>query len=55
VFENQLTNVMIRMEDASRLKKWMFDKAMAHAKRVGAALVERAIDRLYRSGKVFSG
>ncbi len=39
VFENQLTNVMIRMEDASRLKKWMFDKAMAHAKRVGPALL----------------
>ena len=39
VFENQLTNVMIRMEDAGRLKKWMFDKAMAHAKRVGPALL----------------
>jgi long-chain acyl-CoA synthetase len=39
VFENQLTNVMIRMEDASRLKKWMFEKAMAHAKRVGPALL----------------
>lgn len=39
VFENQLTNVMIRMEDAGRLKKWMFDRAMAHAKRVGPALL----------------
>ena len=39
VFENQLTNVMIRMEDAGSLKKWMFDKAMAHAKRVGPALL----------------
>ena len=39
VFEIQLTNVMIRMEDAGRLKKWMFDKAMAHAKRVGPALL----------------
>ena len=39
IFENQLTNVMIRMEDASRLKKWMFKKAMAHAKLVGPALL----------------
>ncbi|MDC1052656.1 AMP-binding protein, partial [Planktomarina temperata] len=50
VFENQLTNVMIRMEDAGRLKKWMFDKAMAHAKRVGPALLSGAsvgfIDRV---------
>jgi long-chain acyl-CoA synthetase len=55
VFENQLTNVMIRMEDAGRLKKWMFDKAMAHAKRVGPCAIERRLGRLYRSGEVFSG
>ena len=35
VFENQLTNVMIRMEDAAKIKKRMFDFFMAHAKRVG--------------------
>ena len=39
VFENQLTDVMIRMEDASRLKQWMFQKSMAHAKTVGPALL----------------
>lgn len=39
VFENQLTNVMIRMEDAGRLKQWMFHKSMAHAKTVGPALL----------------
>ena len=31
VFESQLTNVMIRMEDAGR-PKWLFDTFMAHAK-----------------------
>ncbi len=35
VFETQLTNVMIRMEDASPMKKWLFDKFMAHARKVG--------------------
>ena len=58
VFENQLTNVMIRMEDAGRLKKWMFDKAMAHAKRVGPALLSGAsvgfMDRVkYFLGDIF--
>ncbi|WP_298429280.1 AMP-binding protein [uncultured Jannaschia sp.] len=40
VFETQLTNVMIRMEDASPLKKRMFDRAMAHAKIVGPKLLD---------------
>ncbi|MBM1815928.1 AMP-binding protein [Pseudosulfitobacter pseudonitzschiae] len=40
VFENQLTNVMIRMEDASRLKKRMFDHFMAHARKVGPDLLD---------------
>jgi long-chain acyl-CoA synthetase len=35
VFEGQLTSVMIRMEDASRIKKWLFDHYMAIARRVG--------------------
>ncbi|MFN7004052.1 MAG: AMP-binding protein, partial [Roseinatronobacter sp.] len=34
VFETQLTTVMIRMEDASRMKKWLFRTFMAHARRV---------------------
>ncbi len=40
VFENQLTNVMIRMEDASPLKKRMFDHFMAHARKVGPDLLD---------------
>ena len=40
VFETQLTNVMIRMEDASRFKKWLFDKFMAHARKVGPAILD---------------
>ncbi len=50
VFENHLTNVMIRMEDASRLKRKMFDWAMGHAKKVGPAILDGGrvgpIDRL---------
>ncbi len=40
VFETQLTNVMIRMEDAGKLKKRMFDYFMAHAKNVGGKLLD---------------
>lgn len=40
VFETQLTNVMIRMEDASRLKKGLFDHFMALARRVGPAILD---------------
>ena len=40
VFETQLTSVMIRMEDASRFKKWLFDKFMAHARKVGPAILD---------------
>ncbi len=40
VFETQLTNVMIRMEDAGRLKKRIFDSFMAHAKKVGPAILD---------------
>ncbi|MGR3492142.1 MAG: AMP-binding protein [Shimia sp.] len=40
VFEGQLTNVMIRMEDAGRLKRWMFHRAMAHAKKVGPQMLD---------------
>ena len=50
VFENQLTTVMIRMEDAGRFKKKLFDHYMKVARRVGPALLDgkpvRAIDRL---------
>lgn len=40
VFETQLTNVMIRMEDAGRFKKWLFDHFMAHAREVGPAILD---------------
>ncbi len=40
VFESQLTTVMIRMEDASRFKKWMFDHFMAIARRVGPDILD---------------
>jgi long-chain acyl-CoA synthetase len=58
VFETQLTNVMIRMEDAGRFKKWMFHKGMALAKRVGPDLLDgkpvSGIDRLkYKIGDLF--
>ncbi|MDO5368716.1 long-chain fatty acid--CoA ligase [Paracoccus sp. (in: a-proteobacteria)] len=40
VFEGQLTSVMIRMEDAGRIKKWLFDHYMRLARRVGTALTD---------------
>ncbi len=50
VFEGLLTSVMIRMEDAGRIKKWLFDRAMALARRVGPARMDGkpvgAFDRL---------
>jgi len=38
-FEGLLTNVMIRMEDATRLKRWLFRTYMDVAKRVGPAML----------------
>jgi long-chain acyl-CoA synthetase len=40
VFETQLTNVMIRMEDAGPLKRRMFHKYMDHAKKVGGDILD---------------
>ena len=40
VFETQLTNVMIRMEDASPLKQRVFHHFMGHAKKVGGRLLD---------------
>jgi long-chain acyl-CoA synthetase len=55
VFEGMLTSVMIRMEDASSLKRSMFHYFMGVAKRVGPALMDglpvSAVDRaLYALG-----
>jgi len=40
VFETQLTNVMIRMEDAGALKRRMFHHYLAHAKKVGGRILD---------------
>jgi long-chain acyl-CoA synthetase len=55
VFEGLLTAVMIRMEDAGAIKRFMFRKCMDLAKRVGPALMDGqpvgALDRLlYAAG-----
>ncbi|MDP1646852.1 MAG: AMP-binding protein [Rubrivivax sp.] len=58
VFEGLLTSVMIRMEDAGSVKKWLFHTFMDVAKRVGPALMDGktvgAADRLlYALGDKF--
>ncbi|QXT40211.1 AMP-binding protein [Gymnodinialimonas ceratoperidinii] len=40
VFESLLTSVMIRMEDASRFKKKLFDRAMARSKETGPKILD---------------
>ena len=55
VFEGQLTNVMIRMEDAAPFKKWLFRYFMEHARKVGPSILDgksvSTSDRLkYRLG-----
>ena len=39
-FEGVLTNVMIRMEDAGKLKQALFRHFMDHAQKVGGALLD---------------
>jgi len=50
VFEGQLTSVMIRMEDAGRIKRGLFRHYMQIARRIGPALLDGkpvgALDRL---------
>ncbi len=50
VFEGMLTSVSIRMEDAAPFKRWLYAKAMAHARRVGSNILDGksvgALDRL---------
>ncbi len=41
VFEGLLTTVMIRMEDASAPKRWLFDRCMTLARRVGPRLMDK--------------
>ncbi|MBW7055095.1 AMP-binding protein [Paracoccus bogoriensis] len=57
VFEGQLTSVMIRMEDAGRIKRALFRHFMGVARRVGPALLDGrpvgAMDRLsYALGRL---
>ena len=40
VFENLLTQLMIRMEDASAVKRWLFHYFMGVAKRCGAEILD---------------
>ena len=40
IFETLLTNVMIRMEDAGRLKRRLFRSFMEHAKKVGPKILD---------------
>ncbi|RMG60329.1 MAG: long-chain fatty acid--CoA ligase [Gammaproteobacteria bacterium] len=40
IFETMLTGVMIRMDDASALKRRIFDYFMAHARKVGSAILD---------------
>ncbi len=51
VFEGLLTTVMIRMEDAGAVKKWLFHHFMAVARHVGPRLMDGqpvgALDRLH--------
>jgi long-chain acyl-CoA synthetase len=58
VFEGLLTSVMIRMEDAGAIKRWMFHRAMDVARRVGPAIMDdkpvSGLDKLkYALGKFF--
>lgn len=58
VFERQLTQVMIRIEDAGKFKRWLFDHYMKVAKRVGPRLIDGEKvglgDRIaYGLGKLF--
>jgi long-chain acyl-CoA synthetase len=46
VFEGLLTSVMIRMEDASRLKKWLFDHYLGVAKKYGPLKNRMGLTRL---------
>ncbi len=41
VFENLLTQVTIRMEDASRIKKWLYEKFMTVAKQTGLRIMDK--------------
>ncbi|PWK55427.1 AMP-binding protein [Silicimonas algicola] len=39
-FEERITTITIRMEDASALKRRIYDRAMAHARKVGPSILD---------------
>ncbi len=56
-FEGVLTSVMIRMEDAGSVKRWLFSYFMSHAQKVGSRLLDgdnvRFVDRIkYQLGEL---
>jgi long-chain acyl-CoA synthetase len=58
IFENLLTQVMIRIEDASRVKRWLFNRYIEVARRCGPDILDgrpvAAKDRvLYAIGDIF--
>ncbi|MCK1515041.1 AMP-binding protein [Bradyrhizobium sp. 190] len=58
VFEDFLTHVMVRMDDAGWFKRWLFRVFMAHAHKVGEPILDGkpvgVVDRLlYRLGSFF--
>jgi long-chain acyl-CoA synthetase len=55
VFEGMLTSISIRMEDAAPIKRWLYEKSMQLARRVGSDILDgkpvSGLDRLkYRLG-----
>lgn len=58
VFESMLTMIMVRIEDAGRIKRFLFDHFLAHARKVGERILNgekvRPWDRLhYALGEFF--
>ena len=58
VYENMLTQVMIRMEDAAKIKRDIFQFFMEHARKVGVRILNREPvslkdSLLYRLGNIF--
>ena len=58
IFEGLLTSVTIRMEDAGRVKKWLYDRYMAVARRIGPQIMDGKsvglVDKLnYALGNLF--
>ena len=55
IFENLLTTVHVRMEDSGKLKRWLFERAMKLAKRVGVAKLNGEPVSVFDRFKYFLG